>query len=576
MEKVEKKNGLLAKLLGSKVNTTGVSKKEKYLGHLIGPLGLILVVNTIAALVEKFFLQQSAIIFAGNEAGLSSIGTTYEIIMTVTKILAVVFSIGVGYLIEKIPSKYGRFRPIYFFLGILTLIVCCLMFLFPGNVLGDSYRCYFFTMFILYNVICQQYFYLFRDNIVSLSTHNKIEKTQLTFFRKLCWTLISGILIGLLVNSVVLPFWLDYDINGYPILMIVLSVVSIPLFFMEYYYTKERIIDQETEESDKDVNKIPLKTQFKALLKDKYFIILFILTTIITISDNFKGGNVQYYYIKYLLGGQENGGMFSLYQIITGVPLGIGAFAVYPLAKKYGVKNVTLIGYILFFLGSVLGIIAPSNMPLALVGGFIRQIGQLPNAYIFATLTCFAYDHIEFRNGFRAEGLLAALIFYGITVACSAPFAGGYESSLLQMGFQDTADFVPTQEMTNFMGLCFYGVDIIVSAVFIILLPFVTVEKNIDFMNMELTRRQKQETLDAGKVWIEPSERARLEDIEAKRDYEENRVKDLKAYCERKGLDFETENNKYLEKVRIKEAKKQAKLDKKALKAKEKEEKKSK
>lgn len=34
--------------------------ERKYLGHLIGPLGLILVVNTVAALVENFSLSRSA------------------------------------------------------------------------------------------------------------------------------------------------------------------------------------------------------------------------------------------------------------------------------------------------------------------------------------------------------------------------------------------------------------------------------------------------------------------------------------------------------------------------------------
>ena len=57
MEQSKKKAGFLSRLLGSRVNTTAVSWKEKYLGHLVGPLGLILVVNTVAALVEKFFTQ---------------------------------------------------------------------------------------------------------------------------------------------------------------------------------------------------------------------------------------------------------------------------------------------------------------------------------------------------------------------------------------------------------------------------------------------------------------------------------------------------------------------------------------
>ena len=44
--------------MDSKAKTRTVSRKEVILGHVIGPLGLILVVNTIAALVEKFFTQQ--------------------------------------------------------------------------------------------------------------------------------------------------------------------------------------------------------------------------------------------------------------------------------------------------------------------------------------------------------------------------------------------------------------------------------------------------------------------------------------------------------------------------------------
>ena len=51
------KSILNTKFFDSKIKTCSVSWKEKYLGHLIGPLGLILVVNTVAALVEKFFTQ---------------------------------------------------------------------------------------------------------------------------------------------------------------------------------------------------------------------------------------------------------------------------------------------------------------------------------------------------------------------------------------------------------------------------------------------------------------------------------------------------------------------------------------
>ena len=37
---------------------------------------------------------------------------------------------------------------------------------------------------------------------------------------------------------------------------------------------------------------------------------------------------------------------------------------------------------------------------------------------------------------------------------------------------------------------------------------------------------------------------------------EENRIADLKAVCEKKGLDFEAENQKYLDKLAAKQARK--------------------
>ena len=40
---------------------------------------------------------------------------------------------------------------------------------------------------------------------------------------------------------------------------------------------------------------------------------------------------------------------------------------------------------------------------------------------------------------------------------------------------------------------------------------------------------------------------------------EENRVKELKEYCEKKGLDFDAENRKYLDKQAKKAARKAAK-----------------
>ena len=542
------------KLLDSRVKTRTVSTREKVFGHLIGPLGLIFIVNTVAALVEKFFMQQVGSMYPTLGDGTANpmaatLGDQYQLVMMIARIIAIGVGIMNTWLISHTTSKQGRMRPWYLIFGFISIIIGALIFLFSPNSLGDGYWVYFFILLACYNTIGSSYFYLFKDTIVSLVTRDPAEKAQLAFFRKLCWTLISGIIIGLIVNSVLIPYWLQNDITGYPLLMIILSICAVPLLLMEYYYTKERITEDVNAESESgNAGKVPLKAQLKALFTNRFYVILIIIATLQGIVDNFKGSTVQYYYVQYLMGGVENPSMQMIYSIITGVPLGIGAFAIYPLAKKVGIKNLTLGGYALILLGSIMGMIWPDQMVPALIAGFLRQFGLLPNAYIFITLTFYAYDDIEFRSGIRMEGLLAIGLVTAVQTIVNAPFAGIYESGLLNMGFIDDITIMPdpSQNIKSFMTMCFYLPDLVLAIVVLVSLPFVTVEKKMPEINAELLRRKKEAVLARGEEWIEPEELARREREEAARIREENRIADLKALCERKGLNFETENNKYL------------------------------
>lgn len=540
--------------MDSKVTTRSVSRKEWVLGHLIGPLGLIFVVNTIAALVEKFFTQQTGAMYGTeNVEMIQKMGGYYEVIMTAAKLLAVVMGLVNGWLMQHTKSRQGRMRPWHLVFGFVSIAIGLLIFQFSGTALGENYWYYFFFLLVAYHTIGSTYFYLFRDTIVSISSRSAKEKAHLKFIRQMSWTLISGIIIGMLVNMVVLPMWLEHDLGGYAVLLTILSIVAIPLLLMEYYYTKERVI--EDVQNQGETNNIPVKQQLKALLTNKYFVIFTVLMTIGGIVDNFKGGNVQYFYIKYLLGGEENWAMFTIYQVVTGVPLGVGAFAIYPLAKKFGIKNVSLVGYAMVLIGSVVGWLQPSNMIVAFVAGFIRQMGYLPNLYITATLLCYAYDSVEHKSGLRLEGLMGASIIAAIQFAIYAPFAGGYESTILKMGFVDVVGVSPSAEVTSFMATAFYLFDIILATAYVVLLPFMDIEKKLPAINAELTERRKAAAIARGEEWIDPVEAERLEAEESARIHEENRIADLKDHCAKKGLDFDTENAKYLAKQEKKKAK---------------------
>ena len=71
------------KLLDSRVKTRAVTRKEKILGHLVGPLGLIFIVNTIAALVEKFFMQQVGLVRLAHIAHKEQAGETAPVVFDI-------------------------------------------------------------------------------------------------------------------------------------------------------------------------------------------------------------------------------------------------------------------------------------------------------------------------------------------------------------------------------------------------------------------------------------------------------------------------------------------------------------
>lgn len=92
-------------------------------------------------------------------------------------------------------------------------------------------------------------------------------------------------------------------------------------------------------------------------------------------------------------------------------------------------------------------------------------------------------------------------------------------------------------------------------------LAMVHLDKKIPQIRADLEERKCLATEARGEVYVSPEEQDRIEMEKAIRELEENRIADLKAKCDKKGLDFDTENRKYLEKVA-------KKGDKKAKKAK--------
>ena len=223
--------------------------------------------------------------------------------------------------------------------------------------------------------------------------------------------MMSGIICALLFPMVISPWW-GVDKTRWILVMSIIAIVALPTTLLEYYFTKERITEETTGSAEESVS---FREQIKAVLSDRYILIIFGYFLLTTIATGLKILS-SIYYCNYVLGTYNDGITMTLLSVIGGLPMGIGLFLVWPLAKRFGKRNVTVAGLMLVAIGSAVCLLAPKNMVVVLIGQFIKNMGGLPGAYIFMALFADVLDHLEWKKRFRCDGL-AMCIFNIIAVA---------------------------------------------------------------------------------------------------------------------------------------------------------------
>lgn len=240
-------------------------------------------------------------------------------------------------------------------------------------------------------------------------------------------------------------------------------------------------------------------TQLKAVFSDKYMIIIFIYFLIFTVGSTIKNISLVYF-SNYVLGTYNDGKTQTMLSVIGGIPMGIGIFAVWPLAKKFGKRNLTAIGFIFYAVGSAICWLAPTNMVIVLIGQFIKNIGGLPCSYVFMALFADVLDHVEWKHNFRCDGI-AMSIYNTIAVAsvgiCTGVFnlilsKSGYVAPYLDAAGQLIA--VQSESVKSAITFTFVGLETITGIVLAILLLFLNVEKNIAKEQEEIKQRNGETT----------------------------------------------------------------------------------
>ena len=379
------------------------------------------------------------------------------------------------------------------------------------------------------------------------------------------------------------------------ILMIVMIAALIIGCLLEYFFTRERITEEQIKNAESaggseenKVKKVTMGQQVKICMKDKYWWMIMIFWFLYQFGGMMKNNDMSFYSQAYTNGVS----LSSFINTIGAVPTALGMVVVWPLAAKFTKSKAISLGGVLAALGaaaafSCLGFATNEAAVSGVsIGAFcVKALGTAPAMYISIALMANVLDHQEAVHGIRTDGFTMAV--YGSIMVAMSGICNGIIiglNNLIDPANKDALRFLHTFLAYGVEGICY----LLIAVMFL----FMNVEKFTNVDNKAIVYDQKAEVLAAGGQWIEPEERAKLEEEENARLVEEARVEQLKIDCEKKGKDFDAENAKFLEqkaaadkkaadKKAAAEAKKQAKLDamseeQKAAMAKKEEEKKAK
>ena len=555
-------NALSGRVWNSRVRSQNVTGTEKWLGYLAGPCGALLFNAVMATYLNVYYTDV---------LGLG--GLFLVVFPVISKVIDAVTNVIMGYVIDRTRTKQGKARPWLLLSAPLVAVTGVLLFVVPS---GDdilqiawvmiSYNLYYSVAYTIYNMS--------HNLMVPLSTRNTAQRGVLAVFNNISTIMMSGIVVALVFPMAVMPA-LGTSKGLWIAVMSVLACISLPLVLVEYYFTKERVTGESSGQEEK---KIPFALQLKAIFTDKYMLLLLGYFLLYTLTSQLKNVALPYY-CNYVLGTYSDGITQTLVSVLGGIPMGIGIFAVWPLAKKFGKKNVTAAGFVLYAVGSAICWMAPTNLPVVLVGQFIKNIGGLPCAYVFMALFADALDNLEWKNGFRCDGI--AMSAYSVIITAAAGLVTGiFNGGLWAADYiaPETVEVMPAltdaiqkiitnadgtfsviynqpEAVTTVFILFFVGLEAIAGLVYAVMLLPVTVEKTVDKKLVIIRARQRAACEARGEVWAEPEVRAAEEQKRLDVEAEEYYRKELKERCQKKGLDYEAELAKHTEALRAKEEK---------------------
>lgn len=596
MEKTKKQNIFEKPIFRTKIKSANVKLfPEAGLGYLLGPI-LALISNGV---VNVWLVQYwDKVLLLGDWNPLFQ-----TLLPIISAIFVVIGNLLVGHLMERKPSIAGKARPLIL-LG-MPLIAIALLVLFlvplPTGAGGSSSNLVASILiavgYNLYYALAWPIYYTSHSALVNLSTRDGSKRNLLStciMAAQLGAAGLAGMAGGFLVDFIgLLPVY-QYGIkadgtplttnileeanslaNGFEvktlispdqanskwtILMIIMIVCLVIGCLLEFYFTRERITEENVKNAaakeDQDIvkaEKTSMREQIKICAQDKYWWLIIIFFFLYQFGGQMKNNDLSFY--SQAMTGENK--LSSTINTVGAIPTALGMLIVWPIAHKLTKSKTISLGSLLAVLGGAIAFVAliPSVASndgavwgLSIASFVVKALGTAPAMYISLALLANVLDHQEAVYGKRTDGFTMAV--YGSIMVCMSGICNGIIAGI------NTAAKTSGMDLKLVNTILGYGVESACYLLMGIMFLFMNVEKFTKEDQIKILEDQKAACLARGEEWIDPQTRMEMEEKETARQIEEARISELKEKCAKKGWNFEEKEAEYqAQKAKVEEKK---------------------
>lgn len=410
-------------------------------------------------------------------------------IIAVSKLFDGVSDLVVGRMVDNTKSKMGKARPWLMRMCIPFAVATILLFFVPQGFPSALKYVYVFIMYNLVNAVCLTSIQVPYYSMISLLTRNSYERGFLGNIQQIFQTL-GNVFVNAVFTIMLVKFSSSAETyftqQAFTVTITILCAIMVIVCMITAFSTKERVSDNPDADKagEAEEEKVPVMTAIKALLSNKYWVMMFFaMLCIFFVIIFYSIGGV--YYAIYIFG--DMGQISWMNNAISIAQFAI-MFATPFFMKKFGKRPIYTAGMLCLTLGFLGFGFVDFSKPLMIACNVLKGLGLGMSGGMAMGMVADAILYGQLKTGINAVGMgnagtsAAQKLGLGLGQAIFGWVlsGAGFDASLDAQGIAQ-----PETVITAIKFMYNYIPMVMCAVIFVLMLVFFNLERDLNKLKKE-------------------------------------------------------------------------------------------